>query len=163
MTTMFQECNELISLDLSNFDTSKVTDMSYMFTKCHKLKKIKGINKFNTINVINMKAMFQECNELISLDLSSFNTSKIDSLKYMFYNCSKLEYLNIIDFKLKNNCIIEDIFSGIYKKCNMITQNEKLNNLYYNFNNSNYLVYKENIYRLQQFILYLLNKKTNLL
>ena len=53
----------------------------------------------------------------------------------MFYNCSKLENLNIINFILKDNCNIEDIFSGINKKCNMITQNEKLNNLYYNLNN----------------------------
>ena len=38
MNTMFQACNELISLDLSNFNTSKVTDMSYMFYGCNKLK-----------------------------------------------------------------------------------------------------------------------------
>ena len=31
----FEECNELISLDLSNFNTSKVTDMGFMFNKCH--------------------------------------------------------------------------------------------------------------------------------
>ena len=36
---MFQECNELEYLDLFNFDTSNVTDMSYMFNKCNKLKK----------------------------------------------------------------------------------------------------------------------------
>ena len=45
---MFQQCNELEYLDLSNFDTSKVTDMSFMFSECYKLKEIKGINKFNT-------------------------------------------------------------------------------------------------------------------
>ena len=31
MRTMFQGCNQLISLDLSNFNTLKVTDMSGMF------------------------------------------------------------------------------------------------------------------------------------
>ena len=61
---MFQQCNELENLDLSNFDTSNVTDMGWMFNECHKLKEIKGINKFNTNKVTNMKAMFQECNEL---------------------------------------------------------------------------------------------------
>ena len=108
--------------------------MSFMFDKCFKLKEIKGINNFNTNNVTNMKGMFQNCNELISLDLSNFNTSKVDLLEYIFCNCFKLEYLNIINFKLKNNCNIKDIFLGINKKCNMLTQNEKLNKLYYTFN-----------------------------
>ena len=39
-----------------------------MFADCHKLKEIKGINNFNTNNVTKMNTMFQECNELISLD-----------------------------------------------------------------------------------------------
>ena len=56
-------------------------------------------------------------------------------MEYMFCNCSKLEYLNIINFIVKDNCNIEYIFTGINKKCNMISQNEKLNNLYYTSDN----------------------------
>ena len=74
MKGMFNECNELENLDLSNFDTSKVNDMVCMFNKCQKLKEIKGINKFNTNQVTIMKAMFNECNELEYLDLSNFDT-----------------------------------------------------------------------------------------
>ena len=55
---LFQKCNELISLDLSNFNTSKVTEMQFMFNKCYKLKEIKGINNFNTFNLANMIAIF---------------------------------------------------------------------------------------------------------
>ncbi len=54
MSTMFDECIELEYLDLSNFDTSNVTDMGWMFNKCLKLKEIKGINKLNTNKVNNM-------------------------------------------------------------------------------------------------------------
>ena len=61
---MFYECSLMEELNLSNFDTSSVTDMGFMFNKCHKLKEIKGINNFNTSKVTNMKAMFQKCNEL---------------------------------------------------------------------------------------------------
>jgi len=32
--------------------------MGYMFTNCHKIKEIKGIENLNTIKVKNMKAMF---------------------------------------------------------------------------------------------------------
>ena len=33
MKAMFQECHELEYLDLTNFDTSNVTDMRWMFNK----------------------------------------------------------------------------------------------------------------------------------
>ena len=59
MKAMFQNCNELEYLDLSNFNTSNVDNMRFMFNECYKLKEIKGINLFNTQDVTNMKAMFQ--------------------------------------------------------------------------------------------------------
>ena len=65
MQSMFEECNELEYLDLSNFDTSNVTKMNHMFNKCHKLKKIKRINKIITKNVTDVKAKFQRCDILI--------------------------------------------------------------------------------------------------
>ena len=47
MSGMFQECNELEYLDLSNFNTSNVEDIGFMFNECYKLKEIKGINNVN--------------------------------------------------------------------------------------------------------------------
>ena len=37
---MFRDCSQLKSLNLSNFDTSKVKNMNYMFCNCSKLKYI---------------------------------------------------------------------------------------------------------------------------
>ena len=80
-----------ISLDLSNFDTSNVTSMMYMFASCKKLKEIKGINNFNTSNVINMGNMFYNCKSLEFLsDISKWNISNVKNMKYMFKNCDKL-------------------------------------------------------------------------
>ena len=85
MSAMIQECHELEYLDLTNFNTSNVKVMSYMFNKCYKFKKIKkGINNFNTGNVNKMYAMFQECRNLQYLDLSNFNTSNL----LVWYICS---------------------------------------------------------------------------
>ena len=50
MSTMFQGCNELEYLNLSNFNTSNVLDMGWMFNKCFKLKEIKGIENLLLIN-----------------------------------------------------------------------------------------------------------------
>ena len=104
--------------------------MECMFNECHKLKEIKGINKFNTNNVTNMKAMFHECNELISLDLSNFNTSQVTDMGFMFAGCNKLEYLNILNFNIKDNCITKNIINNIKNNCNIKANNNTLKRLY---------------------------------
>ena len=40
---MFGTCSALTSLDLSGWDTSKVTNMKYMFTNCKALKTIRMV------------------------------------------------------------------------------------------------------------------------
>ena len=62
MRAVFQECQELENLDLSNFDTKNVCDMGLMFNNCCKLKQIKGINNFKTSNVFTMMAMLAVMN-----------------------------------------------------------------------------------------------------
>ena len=37
---MFKDCQSLTSLDLSSFNTSKVTDISFMFDNCIKINKL---------------------------------------------------------------------------------------------------------------------------
>ena len=59
---MFQECNKLERLALSEFNTENVTDMSCLFNECNKLKVKKGINNFitnklNTIKKCSMDSM----------------------------------------------------------------------------------------------------------
>ena len=42
---MFSGCTSLINIDLSNFNTNNVTNMSWMFYGCKKLNKDKIITK----------------------------------------------------------------------------------------------------------------------
>ena len=44
MKNLFNECYQLESLDLTNFKTSNITDLTLMFNKCNNLKEIKGNN-----------------------------------------------------------------------------------------------------------------------
>ena len=115
ISDMFQECNELVELDLSNFNTSNVTNMRGMFNKCHKLKKIIGINKFNTTIVNNMYGMFNECNELEYLDLSNFNTINVENFGLMFQECFKLTYVDISNFNFQNAKNFGWMFNKCYK------------------------------------------------
>ena len=59
MEGMFQDCEEIESLDLSNFDTSNVTNMAFLFNNCNNLKEIKGLNNFITTKVTDFQSMFQ--------------------------------------------------------------------------------------------------------
>ena len=99
----FSECSTITSLDLSNFDTSNVTDMYRMFNKCTKLQTISGLTNLITNNVTNMSAMFQYCNELLNLDLSNFNTSKVIKMGGMFRDCKKLKEIKGIQNFITNN------------------------------------------------------------
>jgi len=78
MLGMYDGCNELEFLDLSNFDTSNVDDMGKMFRQCTKLKKIIGINKFNMSKVINKNEMFLGCNQLEYLIVSNFGIDVVN-------------------------------------------------------------------------------------
>ncbi|MBQ7223144.1 MAG: BspA family leucine-rich repeat surface protein [Erysipelotrichaceae bacterium] len=79
------------------FDTSAMTDMSYMFSSCTKLKYA-DLTGFDTSNVATMAFMFQECNALTDVNVSSFNTAQVTSMREMFSHCTKLNYLDISSF-----------------------------------------------------------------
>ena len=48
---MFDGCSPLKELNLTNFNTNNVTNMSSMFDGCSSLKEL-NLNNFNTNNVI---------------------------------------------------------------------------------------------------------------
>ena len=131
---MFQNCRNLEYLDLSNFNTSNVTNMSWMFNNCNKLKKIKGINNFITDKVQDMKYMFQNCSNLEYLDLSNFNTSNVTNMSFMFYNCCNLKFLNLSNFTTK--CEKNEMLRLFLKnKCNFISNNKEIINLFNSYSN----------------------------
>ena len=70
---MFKNCENIVKIDLSNFDTSEIEDMEGMFHGCTKLRSI-NFGNINTEKVKNMKNMFYDCINLETLDLSKFNT-----------------------------------------------------------------------------------------
>ena len=54
---MFYYCSSLTSLNLSNFNTINVTDMSRMFSLCSSLNTL-DLSNFDTKNVKNSKEIF---------------------------------------------------------------------------------------------------------
>ena len=96
MEYMFQNCTNLTSLNASGWNTNNVTYMHYLFNRCTSLNEL-DVSGWSTSNVTNMNSMFREC-PLSRLDLSSFNTSNVTNMGYMFYGCKNLMYLDIRNF-----------------------------------------------------------------
>ena len=97
MRYMFYGMTNLTTLNLSNFDTSKVTDMSYMFYSMRSLTTI-DLSNFDTSKVTDMKDMFNNMLSLTTLNLSNFNTSKVTDMKDMFNNMRSLTTLDLSNF-----------------------------------------------------------------
>ena len=87
--TMFGGLTNAELIDLSNFDTSKVTDMRCMFCECKALKEL-DLSSFNTSSVTDMSGMFYRCGGLTDLDLSGFDTSNVTEMDYIFDGCGNL-------------------------------------------------------------------------
>ena len=109
MEWMFGNCGSLESLDVSNFDTSNVTDMSSMFHKCKSLTNL-NVSSFNTSNVTDMSYMFYECENIASLDVSNFNTSNVTNMAWLFGVCAKIKNLNLSSFNTNKVTNMEGMF-----------------------------------------------------
>ena len=97
MSFMFSYCSSLRELDVSGFDTSKVTDMRYMFSECSSLTEL-DVSGFDTSMVTEMGSMFCGCSSLTELDLSGFDTSMVTEMNWTFRNCSSLTKLDVSNF-----------------------------------------------------------------
>ena len=110
MELMFYNSNRLESLNVSNFNTAKVTDMGSMF---HGIKTTSlDLSSFDTSQVTNMSGMFGWCSNLVSLDLSHFNTSNVTSMRNMFDYCGKLISLNISNWIMNNVTDVYEMFNA---------------------------------------------------
>ena len=89
VNSMFLDCHNIKSIDLSSLNFSNVTNMFQMFEDCRVLENV-NFNGVNTENVTNMGDLFLNCHNLKSIDLSSFNTSNVTKMSYMFYRCDSL-------------------------------------------------------------------------
>ena len=128
MRRMFRNCYNLKNVDFSNFDTADVTTMEQMFFECRNLTKV-DLSSFDTSSVRVMIDMFFGCESLTELDLSSFDTSNVTSMRQMFVGCYELTELNISSFRTPNLIEMEQMFNSCDKLTELDLSNFDLNNL----------------------------------
>ena len=111
MSYMFSDCSGLASLDLSGWNTGNITAMNHMFRGCRGLASLK-VSGFDTRNVTDMSSMFSDCSGLASLDLSGWNTGNVTAMSTMFFNCSGLTSLKVSGWNTGNVTDMRYMFCG---------------------------------------------------
>ena len=126
--SMFELCNSLTNIDLSNFNTRNNTNMTKMFKDCKALKHIDLIN-VNTQNVTNMREMFDSCYSLTNLDLSNFDTGNVTDMSYMFKYCKSLINLDLSNFNTRNVTEMMNMFGNCESLINLDLSNFNTQNI----------------------------------
>ena len=127
MYDMFAYMSKLITLNLSHFDTSKVTNMGYMFSGMSNLTNL-DLSSFDTSMVTDMYAMFSDMSNLTALNLSNFDTSKVTTMYAMFRNMPNLTTLDLSNFDTSQVTDMKYMFYLPYKD----KLNDKLEKIYVN-------------------------------
>jgi surface protein len=117
MSGMFCNSDDIKTLDVSGFDTKNVEDMSCIFWGCESLNSL-DISNFDTSNVTDMHGMFLGCESLTSLDVSNIDTSKVANMRYMFCECTNLTELDLSSFDTSNVTNMSEMFRG----CNKLSE-----------------------------------------
>ena len=111
---MFHNLVNLISLDVSSFDASKVKGMGNMFFGDEKLVSL-DLSNFDTRNLTNIDKMFYGMSNLTSLNISSFDTSKVTNMNSLFYGMVNIENINVSNFDTRNVTNMNHMFSSMHK------------------------------------------------
>lgn len=137
---MFVDIN-VSEIDLTEFDTTNIVDMDYMFLEadlgdCFSLGSPtnaqantpgRNILTLNTEGVTSMSGMFKDC-KVKHLDLSSLRTNNVTDFSDMFCSCNDLIDLNVDGFDTSK---AKD-FHGMFQGCIKLTQ---LNVKHFNVDN----------------------------
>ena len=136
MSNMFQNCYKLQSVNLSNFFAPNLIDMSNMFSGCSSLTNV-NLSNFNSQNLTDMSKIFFNCKALTSIDLSNFNAQNVTNMSYMFTYCESLANIDLSTFKTQK--VID--MSYMFSVCKSLTNIDLSNFNTQNATNMSFMFY----------------------
>mgnify|MGYP004676470059 CR=1 FL=1 len=112
----FKSMENLQKMDLSNLDTSNVTNMEDMFGytgQSSTIWDIESLSKFDTSNVISMQGMFTEIKgKNLMFDFSKWNVSKVTNMEAMFAETENLT-INIFNWDTSSVTDMSNMFRSV--------------------------------------------------
>lgn len=110
---MFNFCQKLVSVDVSNWDVSNVIAMNVMFQKCESLQAL-DVSEWNVSNVNTLRAMFNYCSSLQVLDVSKWNVGNVTTLYNTFAFCSSLQTIDVSTWDVSKVTTLYCTFNKCY-------------------------------------------------
>ena len=113
-------------VDLSTLDSSKVTNMDYMFAYYvvsnygNETSKITNLKKLDFSNVLTTKNMFYYCYVKGSLDLSGISFPKLSVASRMFYTLNNIESIDLSNVDMPKLIHADGMFEGCGSKLTSI-------------------------------------------
>ena len=133
MSSMFYNCTSLLSLDLNKFKSTYLEYISYVLYNCTNLINFNiSSSDFSNELIKDMRGIFQNCESIELLDLTTFHTPNVEIMWNMFSGCSKLKYLYIENFDTSKVTDMQSMFS----ECKSL---ETLNLSHFNTTNVQYM------------------------
>ena len=120
LASFFAGCTSLKSVNFSNVDTSRVTNMQSLFAGCGSIQEL-DLSSFDTSKVTNMQYLFDHCNSLTKLSLSGWDMSKVTNNSSMLSGKAKLEEVNL------SNAIMPSSLASMFAGCSSL-KNINFNN-----------------------------------
>lgn len=122
INTSFRDCNSLTDINITNLDTSEITELNRTFSGCSSLKSI-DISKLDTSNVTKMYEPFAGCtgftyDDYISL-LLSLNITKVTMFTGMFA-MHNYTYVDLSDLTTLNTSNVTDM-SNMFLNCRALS------------------------------------------
>lgn len=115
---IFNDCEKLSNINVSNWNVSNVTSTEKAFANNFLLKSL-DLSNWDMSNCENSQMMFYSDTALTSIgNTSNWNVSKITTTHYMFEGCSKLQSLNTSKWVFSNLTNADSMFSN----CQVLTK-----------------------------------------
>lgn len=88
------------------------TRSNHLFVGYDKLKDVDFAEAVDTSQVEELSNLFQDCNQLESVSLTSFKTDRLKNADYLFYGCSALKSVDLTNFDVTSVTSMIGMFSG---------------------------------------------------
>ena len=113
---LFDGLTNCEEFDLLNLDTSKSDSLCGMFRGCSSVKQLLDIDRFNTSLVTDSSYMFLNCLKLRAVSVSGWDTSHIENTEQMLAGCAAYVLADEEQLSFLNRITSTQARHGVWRK-----------------------------------------------